>query len=313
MSLLSSLNTGVSGLNASGQELSVIGNNIANMNTTGFKGSTISFGDLLDQTISGLSGTSQVGLGVSVGAITPELTQGSLQTTSNPLDIAVDGQGFFMVDNNGVTDYTRDGEFQTNAAGDITTASGQILQGYLANATGTITGQLGDIQLQANTSLPKATTTANLDVNLDSGSAAPAAAWNAAWEGTATPPATDTYNNMTSVTAYDSEGNAHSVDVYFINTSTAANPNTWTANYVYQDSSGNYQSAGTQNLGFNSSGDLTSLPTSALALNWGGGVANGAVTIGLTGTTQVAGSFRRIKCKREWICCWFAAERRYWH
>src|ERR1700690_2760343 len=123
MSLLSSLNTGVSGLNATGQALSVIGNNISNVNTIGYKGSSISFGDVLDQTISGLSGSSQLGLGVAVNSVTPQLTQGSLETTSNPLDVAINGQGFFMVKNNGVTNYTRDGEFQTNQSGDIVNSS----------------------------------------------------------------------------------------------------------------------------------------------------------------------------------------------
>ncbi len=190
MSLLSSLNTGVSGLNATGQELSVIGNNISNVNTIGYKGSSISFGDVLDQTISGLSGSSQLGLGVAINSVTPQLTQGSLETTSNPLDVAINGQGFFMVKNNGVTNYTRDGEFQTNQLGDIVNSSGDILQGYLADATGAISGQIGNIQLQGSTSLPQPSSTAALSVNLPplaTGAAVPA--WNNTWANTTTPPA----------------------------------------------------------------------------------------------------------------------------
>ena len=293
MSLLSSLNTGVSGLNATGQELSVIGNNISNVNTIGYKGSSISFGDVLDQTISGLSGSSQLGLGVAVNSVTPQLTQGSLETTSNPLDVAINGQGFFMVKNNNVTNYTRDGEFQTNQSGDIVTSSGAILQGYLADATGAISGQIGNIQLQGSTSLPQASSTAALSVNLPplaTGAAVPA--WLTTWEGTTTPPASGTYNNMTSFTAYDSQGNAHQVDAYFVNTSTAA-ATTWQVNYVYEDANGDYQSAGAgQNLAFDTSGNLTTSPATApLALNWANGTAAGAVSIDLTGTTQVAGSF----------------------
>ncbi|HMK61492.1 MAG TPA: flagellar hook protein FlgE [Dissulfurispiraceae bacterium] len=288
MSILSSIFTGVSGLNANGQELSVIGDNIANVNTVGYKGSRMAFGDILSQTLTGLSGTSQVGRGVAVNGVTPMFTQGSFQNTSSGLDVAIDGEGFFMVNNNGATNYTRAGNFQLDQSGNVVTPSGAILQGYLANAAGAITGQIGNIQLITNTNLPSATTTANLGVNLDSGSTPPASAWGTWTAGTTTPPPSTVYNNTTSVTAYDSEGNAHQVNVYFAKTGA----NAWTAHYVYQDATGNYNEAGTQALTFNTSGVLTSTASSgALAFTWGGGVAAGSTTFDLTGTTQVAGSF----------------------
>ena len=249
MSILSSIFTGVSGLNSNGQALSVIGDNIANVNTVGFKGSRMAFGDILSQSLTGLSGTSQVGRGVAVNGVTAMFTQGSFQNTSSGLDIAVDGEGFFMVDNNGATNYTRAGNFQLDQNGNVVTPSGAVLQGYLADATGNITGQIGNIQLLANANLPQATSTATLAVNLDSGSAVPAAAWATTWTaGTATAPPSTVYNNTTSVTAYDSQGNAHQVNVYYANTGA----NAWTAHYVYQDSAGNYQQAGTQAMTFNS-------------------------------------------------------------
>ena len=289
MSILSSIFTGVSGLNSNGQELSVIGDNIANVNTVGFKGSRMAFGDILSQSLTGLSGTSQVGRGVAVNGVTPMFTQGSFQNTSSGLDVAIDGEGLFMVNNNGATNYTRAGNFQLDQKGNVVTPSGAILQGYLANATGNITGQIGNIQLLANTNLPQATTTANLAVNLDSGSAVPGAAWGTWVAGTAAAPPATVYNNTTSVTAYDSQGNAHQVNVYFAETAA----NTWTAHYVYQDAGGLYRESGAgQALNFNTSGVLTSAPSSGpLAFAWGGAVAPGSTTFDLIGTTQVAGSF----------------------
>ena len=288
MSILSSIFTGVSGLNANGQALSVIGDNIANVNTIGFKGSRMAFGDILSQSLTGLSGTSQVGRGVAVNGVTAMFTQGSFQNTSSGLDIAIDGEGFFMVNDNGATNYTRAGNFQLDQNGNVVTPSGAILQGYLADATGNITGQIGNIKLLSNANLPQATSTANLAVNLDSGAAVPAAGWVSP-VGSATAPAANTFNNTTSVTAYDSQGNAHQVNVYYAMTGA----NAYTAHYVYQDSAGLYQEAGAgQTLNFSNTGVLTSPGSSgALAFNWGGGVANGSTTFDLTGTTQVAGSF----------------------
>ncbi|HTZ17536.1 MAG TPA: flagellar hook protein FlgE [Dissulfurispiraceae bacterium] len=291
MSILSSIFTGVSGLNANGQELSVIGDNIANVNTIGFKGSRMAFGDILSQTLTGLSGSSQVGRGVAVNGVTPMFTQGSFQNTNSGLDVAIDGDGFFMVTSGNATYYTRAGNFQVDQNGNVVTPSGDILQGYLANANGIgVSGTIGNVQILATAiSQPNATSTANLSVNLDSGATA-SAAWVSP-AGSATAPASTTYNSTTTVTAYDSQGNAHQVNVYFAKSAA----NTWTAHYVYQDSAGLYQEAGTgQALTFNTSGVLT--PASAassgsLAFNWGGGVANGAITVDLTGTTQVAGSF----------------------
>ncbi|HMK55607.1 MAG TPA: flagellar hook-basal body complex protein, partial [Dissulfurispiraceae bacterium] len=225
MSILSSIFTGVSGLNANGQELSVIGDNIANVNTIGYKGSRMAFGDILSQTLTGLSGTSQVGRGVAVNGVTPMFTQGSFQNTSSGLDIAIDGDGFFMVNSNGAQYYTRAGSFQLDQNGYVVTPSSDRLQGYLADATGAITGQIGDIQILTNTSLPSATTTANLAVNLDSRAGNPAAAWATWTPGTTTPPPSNTYNNTTTVTAYDSLGTAHQVNVYLANTGA----NAWTA------------------------------------------------------------------------------------
>jgi flagellar hook protein FlgE len=285
MSILSSIFTGVSGLNSNGQELSVIGDNIANVNTVGFKGSRMAFGDILSQSLTGLSGTSQVGRGVAVNGVTPMFTQGSFQNTSSGLDVAIDGEGFFMVNNNGATAYTRAGNFQLNQNGNVVTPSGAILQGYLADpTTGLITGAIGNLQLLGTPVPAVATTNGTLAVNVDA-SATAATPWTFA-AGT-TPPAAAQYNNSTSVTVYDSLGGAHQVGVYFAKTGS----NAWTAHYVYQNAAGTYTEAGTQNMTFNADGTLATGASGALAFAWGNGSAAGATTFDLTGTTQFASAF----------------------
>src|SRR3990172_6308668 len=109
--MLTSLFTAVSGLDANGTSLSVIGDNIANMNTIGYKASDISLGDILSQSMTSGSGTSQIGRGVQVSSVSPSFTQGSFQTSSNGLDMAIEGDGFFMVREAGAQFYTRAGQF----------------------------------------------------------------------------------------------------------------------------------------------------------------------------------------------------------
>jgi flagellar hook protein FlgE len=113
MGILSSLFAGVSGLNANGTALSVIGNNIANLSTVGFKGSKATFADLISSSISGGSGAIQTGIGVALTSVQGNFSQGSLTTSSNVLDLAIDGNGFFIVeDAQGGTFYSRAGMFR---------------------------------------------------------------------------------------------------------------------------------------------------------------------------------------------------------
>ena len=166
----SSLYTGISGLNANMSNLSVIGNNISNVNTVGFKGSRVTFGDVLSQTLSGGSGTNQVGLGVQMGSIQKVFNQGAFETTGNTLDLAISGNGFYMVADPTLssTYYTRAGQFSTEKDGFIVNPEGLRLQGYLANAAGTLQNTVSDLQLTTKTITPSATTSAILNANLDS-------------------------------------------------------------------------------------------------------------------------------------------------
>ena len=293
MSILSSIFTGVSGLNSNGQELSVIGDNIANVNTVGYKGSTMNFGDILSQTLTGLSGTSQVGRGVDVNGVTPVFSQGTFQTTSSSLDLAIDGDGFFMVKNNGATEYTRAGNFQLDQSGNITTPTGAVLQGYLADATGTVSGQIANLKVLATQSAALATSNGTVVVNLNAGDTLPSAAWVSPPVGSTTAPASNTYNYSTSDTVYDSLGTAHQVSVYFEKTAPG-----WTAHYVYQDppiapaTVGVYHEAGTQALTFQPNGTLaTGASSAALAFPWTNGSTAGSITFNLTGTTQYGSDY----------------------
>lgn len=172
MGILSSLFAGVSGLNANGTALSVIGNNIANLSTAGFKGSRATFADLISSSISGGSGSVQTGIGVALTSVQGDFTQGSLATSSNVLDLAIDGNGFFILkDSQNGTFYGRNGLFRLNQNSVVVDPTGFKLQGFLADTTGTITGNIGDIALPTTTASPNATSTAFVAANLNSSTA----------------------------------------------------------------------------------------------------------------------------------------------
>src|ERR1700722_6601719 len=122
----------LSGLNASSQALSVISNNLANMNTVGYKSSDANFQDLFYQQIgtSGNDNPEQVGEGVQVGSVVSQFTQGSIQSTGVPTDVAIQGSGFFVVNQNGTQAFTRAGNFSTGANGDLLTTGGAQVMGY---------------------------------------------------------------------------------------------------------------------------------------------------------------------------------------
>ncbi|TAJ26182.1 MAG: flagellar hook-basal body complex protein, partial [Nitrospirae bacterium] len=168
MGILSALFAGVSGLNANGNLLSVIGNNIANTNTVGFKSSRATFADLVSSSLGGGSGSVQTGIGVSLTSLQANFTQGSLVTSGNALDMAVDGNGFFIVkDSQGGTFYSRAGQFNLDAQNRLVNPSGMLLQGYQADANNVITGSIGNVSLPSTTASPKTTSTASIAANLN--------------------------------------------------------------------------------------------------------------------------------------------------
>ena len=223
-----SFNIALSGLNASQKHLDVTANNIANVNTIGFKGSRAEFADVYSSSVFANAKTT-VGNGVQTAAVTQQFYQGALQTTNNALDLAIKGEGFFVTSGDQTSQertYTRAGAFQVNDAGYVTTAQGEYLQVYQVNEDGTPKAvsldSTSSLQIPSVAGKPTATTKVNASLNLPaSGKAVNPANFN--------PKDSDTYTSSTSVVIYDSLGQSHTVTQYFMKDSTAAatNPNTW--------------------------------------------------------------------------------------
>jgi flagellar hook protein FlgE len=207
---------GLSGLAASNASLDVIGNNIANANTYGAKGARAEFADLYANAIGGTSDA--VGIGVKVAAVAQQFTQGTITSTDNPLDVAINGSGFFeMSDKSGAVSYTRNGQFKTDSQGFIVNDQDQRLMGYQANAAGTvIPGAAAPLQMPTAGLTPAVTSTVSMEVNLDATSAVTVPAAGAPID-FADP---TTYNNATSQTVYDAKGQSVALTYYFQKAST---------------------------------------------------------------------------------------------
>jgi flagellar hook protein FlgE len=235
-----SFNTSLSGLQAATVDLSVTSNNIANVSTSGFKYSRAEFGDLFAVSPFGNDKTS-VGNGVQVTSVSQQFTQGNLEFTDGSLDLAFNGQGFFITKESATGNdisYTRAGQFRANADGFITNNSGRYLQTFPVNELGEVTSTslntTSPIQLPSTTGSPQATTEVEIGLNLNSTSAQSDPA-------TFNPSASDTYAHSTSSTVYDSLGASHVMSYYFVHdgptTATnpaPANPNQW-AVFSYLD------------------------------------------------------------------------------
>ena len=166
--MIGSLFAGISGLNANSTAMTVIGDNIANVNTTAFKANRSSFANVLSQSLGGSIG-SDIGRGVEFWGTSPLWTQGSLENTSSPTDLAISGKGFFIVqDDSGTNFYTRAGQFHLDQAGDMVNPDGYLVQGYAIDANGNL-GNLTSISIPGERiSPPSATTEFSFDINLDS-------------------------------------------------------------------------------------------------------------------------------------------------
>ncbi|AKU93021.1 flagellar hook protein FlgE [Vulgatibacter incomptus] len=208
MSLTSSLHTGASGLASSSLDLSVVGDNIANANTIGFKGSRVAFEEALAQSLMGAGGR---GLGVNIQAIQRIITQGALIQTGLATDLALQGSGYFVVRGNHAgrdgSYYTRAGQFTVDSDGYLVNLDGLRVQGWQADAVGTVSGKLGDLALAGAASPPKATGSVTIKANLQA-DAAILPPWDPANP-------RDTSNFSSSVTIFDSLGAAHSVEVFY--------------------------------------------------------------------------------------------------
>lgn len=222
MSITSSLYIGMSGMRTNESAIGVIGNNIANLNTIGFKGSRAVFADLLSKTVLGTAGASQSGQGAALAAVQRMVSQGALLGTNVTTDLAVSGEGYFVVANpSGDRFFTRNGQLQVDNQGYLTTVEGLRLQGYPANATGTLQTGIGDLQVGRMTAPPSATTEVTMRVNLDRGDELFPAGFDIN-------DPSNTASHTSTITVYDSLGAAHQLEVYY----TQVSPGEWTWNAV---------------------------------------------------------------------------------
>jgi flagellar hook protein FlgE len=221
MSLTSSLYAGTSGLGNTGNALQVTSNNISNINTLGFKKGTATFADTLYQTMGSNAGTSQVGLGMNVDNVAQVFTDGSLETTSNATDLAIGGDGFFVVSELDSEEnyYTRAGNFSFDESGALVTSEGYILQGWdVEGDTGEEYGAVTDLILTGFTSPPDDTEEITVITNLDADAESESMVLSNNFkydEDDGTTMASDGYEYQTVVTAYDSLGASHEVTVYY--------------------------------------------------------------------------------------------------
>jgi flagellar hook protein FlgE len=277
---IGSFSASLSGLNANQQKLSVIGNNLANLNTVAFKSSDVTFADLVSQSIGGPSANPmQIGLGVSTGAISPNFSQGSVEATGVPTNVAIQGAGFFLVGTGAQRVYSRAGNFSFNSSGTLVTADGKPVQGYtavnpLTNVIDTsvppssITVPPGVLRQPVATTLFGAIS--NLDANAANGTTA-----------------------SSSIQIYDSLGVSHVVTLTYTKTA----PGAWTYRATVPGAEVTSGTPGvpfqiaTGSLGFNSAGTLTTVNAAAAAdvaitaPAWASGAAATNFTWDLVGST----------------------------
>ena len=277
--------TAISGIKAAQANLDVVSNNIANASTVGFKASRAQFAEIYANSV---SGGSNAGQGVELTEIRADFSQGSLDFTGSGLDLAISGNGFFIVSNGGASEYTRAGSFLVDRDGFLTNEAGNRLQGYQGNTDGVITGELGDLFIDTTLVDPKVTSKVAITSNLDSREATPATTPFASTDPTS-------YNSTTSTTIYDSLGNSHVLQLYYVKTATA---NTWD---VYTSVDGGTPPAATQ-ISFDPDGTLAAASNNSIAITTpaaellsAAGVATGAAdltyTVDILATTQLGTDF----------------------
>ena len=299
-------NTGLSGLRAAAVDLDVTGNNIANASTVGFKGSRVQFGDLYANGFLS-SGSAPVGDGVRVQDVNQSFGQGNISFTDSGLDLAIDGDGFFVLNNGGELRYSRAGQFGTDKDGFVVNNQNMRVQGFVADAAGNLSGVRDDLKIASDNLAPQRTTNLRTNLNLD--------ARESALSATGFDPLNPgTYNHVTATTVFDSLGNPHEITQFYAKQSTpvptpATGESNWSL-YLQVDGEdvGSTDSSAdpavpATNLVFDQSGNLTSPTNGVIRIpNWvpkdGNGASNGAATMAdaafdldLASTTQYGANF----------------------
>jgi flagellar hook protein FlgE len=290
--------SGVSGLQAEAEALGVVGDNISNGNTVGFKTQRSVFQDVLGHSV-GSGGAALPGAGVRQADVQQVFTQGSLANTGVATDLALSGDGFFVVRGSlgGVTGdfYTRDGQWAIDKDGFLGNASGLKAQGYPALRNGTFSASIAALQIPTAAISPQATTKLAVTANLDANAPVVTGAWDIQ-----NPAATST--SSVAMTVYDSLGNPKEMQIFFGKTMA----NTWDWHAVVKSADvvggvGTYTLAGSGSLAFTTSGALSSASTTApIAINWAGAAPQSITAnfgtappggTGLDGMTQFASPF----------------------
>lgn len=281
---MGAFNTALSGLQAANSDLQVLGNNISNANTVGFKSSNAEFADAYASAMANTAPTGgQVGIGTTVQTIAQQFTQGNIQTTSNPLDVAINGNGFFQFNYNGSTVYGRNGQFQINKNGVIVDANGGELIGIQAQ-NGKLTGASGPLTINQNAIAPQATSGLSLGLNLDStntliGSGTPFSISDPT-----------SYNYSTTTTVYDSLGTPQLVTTYYRLTSASpTSGQTWDVYYSATGTASGTASSGSVvsgTLQFNSTGQVQPPSSGSISLHWADGANPSNLSVTYSGSTN---------------------------
>ncbi|WP_250473333.1 flagellar hook protein FlgE [Caballeronia sp. GAFFF1] len=266
----------LSGLGAASSDLDVIGNNIANANTVGFKQGAAQFADMYASSMA-TAVSNQIGIGTRLAEVQQQFSQGTITTTNQALDVAINGNGFYQLSNNGATVYSRNGVFHLDDSGKIVNSAGLQLMGYAADSGGVVNGA-STVPLSVPTAniAPTATKTITAAFNLNSQDSNNAAS-------SFDPANGNTYNASTSVDVYDTLGGTQKVSVYFTKTGTGS----WEAFAGYGDPVSQKTDLGA--VTFDSSGNLTSGSKFTFTIPNGAdpsGATTQSLTLDLSGTTQ---------------------------
>lgn len=277
---------GLSGLNSATKNLDVISNNVANAATVGFKGSRALFADVFASSLNG-AGASQVGIGSKIAAVSQEFGQGNITSTNNPLDVAVNGNGFFRVSKDGTISFTRNGQFHLDPDGYLVNTDSQRVTGYGVDASANIIATAPiDIRLDTADIPPLPTSTFRFGANLDAGASLPTASTFNIADPTS-------YNNTTSGSVYDTLGNAHVFSYYFVKTATSGQWNVYASVDGTAISNVNLGSgAGTPlALNFDSTGGLTTSMPVPVTLAVGGGTPPITFSLDMSSMSQFGSPF----------------------
>lgn len=291
-----SFQQGLSGLNAASKNLEAIGNNVANAQTVGFKSSQAQFADVYASSLTGAGGNN-TGIGTKVSQVAQQFTQGNVTATNNPLDIAINGGGFFRMSTNGAITYGRNGQFQLDKNGFISNANGAHLTGYTANGNGVLsTGAPADLNIATADLPPKQSADVIAGLNLDSRNNVPATATFDSADPTS-------YNSATSVSVFDSLGNAHILQTYFVKTgpvAPATGQGTWD---VYAATDGVPAAASIGTITFKTDGSIdtaaTTLPFVVAVPVTTGAATPYNVNVDFTGSTQFGSTFSVNKLQQD--------------